>query len=118
MNMANTAQINIKSDQGFHRVFLRQDASAKRTIHSLVDDIPHAVVNCAASADGATLSGDTSILIFTDRVLVTVDPATGTVRLTISGAGVDWAGILTPEQATAMITFVKACGLPDLAEAP
>lgn len=116
--MANTAQINIKSDQGFHMVFLRQDASAKRTIHSLIDDIPHAVVNCAASSDGMTLSGDTSILIFTDRVTVTVDPATNAIRLSVSGAGVDYAGVLTPDQATALVTFVKACGLPDLAEAP
>lgn len=116
--MANTAQINIKSDQGFHKVFLRQDATAKRTIHSLVDDAPHAVVNCAASSDGMTLSGDTAILIFTDRVTVTVDPTTNTVRLSISGAGVDWAGVLDAAQAQTLIMFVKACGLPDLAEAP
>ncbi len=116
--MANTAQIDIKSDQGFYKVFLRQDASAKRTIHSLINNMPHAVVNCAASSDGMTLSGDTSILIFTDRVTVTVDPATNTVRLSVSGAGIDYAGILTPEQATSLVTFVKACGLPDLAEAP
>lgn len=116
--MANTAQLNIKSDQGFHRVFLRQDASAKRTIHSLIDDKPHAVVNCAASSDGMTLSGDTSIFIFTDRVTVTVDSTTNTVRLSVSGANVDYAGVLTPDQATALVTFVKSCALPDLAEAP
>src|SRR5579863_901410 len=116
--MANTAQLNIKSDQGFHRVFLRQDASAKRTIHSLIDNIPHAVVNCAASADGMTLSGDTTILIFTDRVTVSVDPTTDTVRLSVSGTGVDYAGVLTASQAAALVAFVKACKLPDLAEAP
>lgn len=116
--MANTAQINIKSDQGFHQVFLRQDATAKRTIHSLIDNVPHAVVNCAASSDGNTLSGDTSVFIFTDRVTVTVDPVTHTVRLSVSGAGVDYAGVLTPEQDAALVAFVKACGLSDLAEAP
>jgi hypothetical protein len=116
--MANTAQIDIKSDQGFYRVFLLQDASAKRTIHSLINNAPHAVVNCAASSDGTTLSGDTTILIFTDRVTVTVDPATDSVRLSVSGAGVDYAGVLTANQATALVAFVKACALPDLAEAP
>lgn len=116
--MANTAQINIKSDQGFHRVFLRQDANEKRTIHSLIDNAPHAVVNCAASSDGMTLSGDTSVFIFTDRVTVTVDPANNTVRLSVSGANVDYAGVLTPDQSVALVAFVKACGLPDLAEAP
>jgi hypothetical protein len=116
--MANTAQINIKSDQGFHRVFLRQDATAKRTIHSLIDNIPHAVVDCAASSDGTTVSGDTSILIFKDRVTVVVDTTTNTVRLSVSGANVDYAGVLDPAQATALVAFVKACGLPDLAEAP
>jgi len=116
--MANTAQINIKSDQGFHQVFLRQDASEKRTIHSLIDKAPHAVVNCAASGDGMTLSGDTSIFIFTDRVTVTVDSSTNTVRLSVSGAGVDYAGVIAPDQTTALVAFVKACGLPDLAEAP
>ena len=116
--MANTAQINIKSDQGFHRVFLRQDASVKRTIHSLIDNIPHAVVNCAASSDGMTLSGDTSVFIFTDRVTVTVDPASLAIRLSVSGANVDYAGVLTQDQANALVTFVKTCGLPDLAEAP
>ena len=115
--MANTAQINIKSDQGFRRELLRQDASAKRTIHSLIDDAPHAVVNCAASSDGMTLSGDTTILIFTDRVTVTVDPTTNTVRLSVSGASVDYAGVIAPDQAAALVAFVKACNL-DLAEAP
>lgn len=116
--MANTAQLNIKTDQGFHRVFLRQDASAKRTIHSLIDNGPHAVVNCAASTDGKTLSGDTTIFVFTDRVTVSLDDVTNTVRLSVSGANVDYAGILEPAQSQALVAFVKACGLPDLAEAP
>src|SRR5579863_4228018 len=108
--MANTAQIDIKSDQGFYKVFLRQDGDPKnyRTIHTLINKIPHAVVDCVASSSGETLSGDTSILIFTDRVTVTLDPVTDTVRLSVSGAGVDYSGILSPKQAATLVAFVKA----------
>lgn len=113
--MSNTAQINIKSDQGFHRVFLRQDASAPRTIHSLLDDVPHALTECSASSDGMTFKGNTSIFIFTDVVSVTVDPATDTVTLSVSGADITYSGILTADQAANLVAFVKACKLPDLA---
>lgn len=113
--MPNTAQINIKSDQGFHKVFLRQDATALRTIHTLLDEKPHAVIECSASSDGTTLKGETAILIFEDDVTVTVDPATDTVILSISGANITYSGILAADQAAALVAFVKACKLPDLA---
>lgn len=114
--MPNTAQLNIKTDQGFHRVFLQQDASVKRTIHSLLDNIPHAVTDCSASSDGTTFKGNTSILIFTDVVSVTVDPTTNTVTLSVSGADLAYSGILDAAQATELVAFIKACGLPSLAD--
>lgn len=113
--MPNTATINIKTDQGFHTVFLQQDASVPRTIHSLLDNVPHALTGCSASSDGMTFKGDTSILIFTDEVSVTVDPTTNTVALSVSGADITYSGILAADQAAALVAFVKACKLPDLA---
>jgi hypothetical protein len=113
--MTNTATINISSPSGSHKVFMQQDADNKRTIHTWLDNAPHAITGCSANSDGTSLTGTTHIFIFNDAVSVQVDPASNAVTMDISGANAHYSGVLNPGEAAALVAFVKACGLPDLA---
>lgn len=117
--MSNTATINISSPSGTHQVFLEQDADVKRTIHSVLDGVAHPLTECSANSDGTAFKGNAAIraffMTFNDVVSVEVDPASNAVTMDVSGANLDYAGVLNPGQATALVAFVKACGLPDLA---
>lgn len=117
--MANTALLNIKSGQGFHKVFLQQDVNTPRTIVGLVDNVSHVITGCSATSDGESFKGMTAIkvafLTFNDAVTVTLDPTTDELSMTVAGYKV-FSGILDPNQAAEAIAFVKACKLPSLAD--
>lgn len=117
--MSNTVTINISSPSGTHQVFLEQDADVKRAIHAVLDGLPHPLTECSAKADGTAFKGNTAIRVFwhtfNDVVSVEVDPASNAVTMDVSGADLDYSGVLNAGQASALVAFVKACGLPDLA---
>lgn len=117
--MANTAQLNIKSGQGFHQVFLQQDVNTPRTIVGLVDKDSHIITDCSSTSDGSSFTGTTIIKYwfasFTDKVVVTLDPTTDEFAMSVAGLTV-FSGILDPNQAATAIAFVKTCKLPSLAD--
>jgi hypothetical protein len=117
--MSNTATINISSPSGTHQVFLEQDADVRRTIHAVLDGVAHPLTECSANSDGTALKGNTAIRVFfmtfNDVVSVAVDPTSNAVTMDVSGANLDYDGVLNAGQAAALVAFVKNCGLPDLA---
>lgn len=116
--MANTALLNIKSGEGFHRIFLQQSVDAPRTIVGLVDKDSHTITDCSATSDGESFTGMTVIWVgpfkFNDKVVVTLDPTTDELSMTVAGYKM-FSGVLDPNQAAQAIAFVKACALPSLA---
>jgi hypothetical protein len=118
--MPNTVTINISSPQGSHKVVMQQEldpstGSPSRTINSSLDGKPHAITECSANSDGTALKGTAAIFWFHDVVSVEVDPASNAVTMDVSGAGIDYSGILGPGESAALVAFVKAAKLPDLA---
>lgn len=117
--MSNTATININSTAGSHTVFLQQDADVKRTIHAVLDGVAHPLTECSSNGDGTSFKGNAAIRVFFatfhDVVSVEVDPASDTVALDVSGAGINDTGNVNPGQGAALAAFIKKCGLPDLA---
>lgn len=122
--MPNTVTFKVKSDLGFHEIFLQQDVNAKRTVHALVDKVPYAITNCS-SASGTSLTGSTvitkqvlgiTVASFTDAVAMTVDPVADAATLSITNDGVAFSGIISADDAAALVAFIKAAGLPSLAE--
>ena len=112
--MPNSTTINIRSPAGSHKVFLQQDTDTKRTIHAWIDNTARTITECSANGDGTALKGTAAIFIFHDVVSVEVDPASNAVTMVVSGAGVDYEGVLNSGEAPALVAFVKACGLPPL----
>jgi hypothetical protein len=109
--------LNITSPAGSHRIVVQQDANNKRTINSSVDGRNHVVYECSANGAGDSLSGLTDIWVWRgDKVTLSVDVANEAVALDISQAGIHYAGTVPAGQAASLVAFVKACGLPDLAE--
>lgn len=122
--MPNTVTMNVKSDQGFHKIFLQQDVDNHRTIHALVDKVAYPITSCS-SASGTSLTGLTvikktvlgiTVASFTDAVALTVDPVALAVTMVIVNDGVAFSGILDAADATELVAFIKACNLPSLAE--
>lgn len=118
--MPNTVTLSIKSDQGFHKVFLQQDANVPRTIHALIDDVAHPITDCSATSDGTSLQGNTVIRVFIasfkDVAALTVDPVANAITMTVSGSKINFSGIIGAAQAAALVAFVKKCALPSLAD--
>lgn len=118
--MPNSATINISSPAGSHKVFVQQDANNKRTINASLDGGEHDLYQCSANSDGTALNGLTDIhvpfwVFRGDKVALAVDGASNTATLDIAQAGVHASGVLGAGEAAALVAFVKACGLPDLA---
>lgn len=113
--MSNSTTINISSPAGSHKVFLQQDEDVRRTIHTWIDNVARPLTECSANSDGTALKGTTLIWIFHDVVSVSVDPASNSVAMDVSGANVDYSGVLNAGEAAGLVAFVKACKLPDLA---
>jgi hypothetical protein len=118
--MANSMTIHINAAAGSHTVFVQQSADNKRTITASIDDAEHDLYECSANSDGTALSGLTDIhvpfwVFRGDKVTLGVDVASNAVSLDISQAGVHYTGVLNPAEAVALVAFVKACSLPDLA---
>jgi hypothetical protein len=113
--MQNQIILNITSPAGSHRIVVKQDTDNKRTINSSVDGRNHVVYACSANSSGDALHGLTDIWVWRgDKVILSVDIANHAVALDIAQAGIHYAGTVPTGQDTALVAFVKACGLPDL----
>ena len=122
--MTNSAIINISSPAGSHTVVVQQDVDNRRTINASLDTAEHDLYECSASVsssgDNATLNGLTDIhvpfwVFRGDKVTLSVDVPSSTARLQCAQAGIDASGVLAAGQSAALVAFIKACGLPDLA---
>jgi hypothetical protein len=109
LTMANAITFTITSSGENHAVYLAQDDTVPTTIHGVFNGAAHDLINCTASVDGKSISGDVKVLFFDDSVLIALSDTEVTIE--VYGYG-DIGGAVSASDSQALVAFALACKLP------
>ena len=109
----------INDTSGSHSLFLEQDDRTFTTVHAVLDGSAHDLTGLSATPNGLSVKGKIKIFIWNDDFALMVAPGgpngQSTVTIIISGYKT-FSGVLSADQSAALVAFLVAAKLPELAE--